>query len=76
MRKVTTIFITVLLITSICCLESHGQNASENFDLGLDSFEIGNFDAAIPYFDKAIEQKSNFEKAYYIRGRCFLEKEN
>jgi tetratricopeptide (TPR) repeat protein len=39
--------------------------------LGLEAYEAGNYDKAIEYFTKAIEQDPGNVDAYYNRGACY-----
>ncbi|HMK59949.1 MAG TPA: tetratricopeptide repeat protein [Dissulfurispiraceae bacterium] len=47
-------------------------SAQDEFDRGMSYFNRGQYEAAIPYFEKATDLDPNFTDAYLLLGRSYL----
>jgi tetratricopeptide (TPR) repeat protein len=62
-----------IVIGMLLCLSACGLSTAQgDFDKGMAFFNQGNYDAAIPHLQKAIEQDSGFVDAYLYLGRSYL----
>ena len=59
-----------LLLSS--CAAFGIYSAQDQFDYGLGYFNRGEYEAAIPHFEKATELDPNFADAYLFLGRSYL----
>ena len=62
----------------IASLKLTPQNSLSYYNRGVAKNKLGEFEAAIADFNKAIELKSDYTLAYYSRSACYMEqgKEN
>lgn len=63
-------FVPVLCLISCAALGIY--SAQDHFDEGLSFFNRGQYEAAIPHFEKATEMDPNFADAYLFLGRSYL----
>lgn len=64
-------FVVVLLaMKSIAEAKAPSPAAVEAFNQGVGQFNAGQFNQAVPYFDKAIANDPSFAEAYYARAAC------
>ena len=73
--KVTGIFLCIILV--ICLVACAGPDiretaAQSQFDSGLSFFDSGQYEEAIPHFEKATELVPGFWKAHLYLGRSYL----
>ncbi len=68
-RKI--IFCMPLMIL-LSCAAIGIYSAQDYFDYGLSYFNRGEYEAAIPHFEKATELDPNFSDAYLFLGRSYL----
>jgi tetratricopeptide (TPR) repeat protein len=65
--------LTVLLVlTSGCSAVREFNPTYDNFDSGLSLFNQGQFEAAIPYFERATREDPNFAEGYFYLGRSYI----
>lgn len=60
---------TVLWVPAIAFAEP-SQAAIRDFNAGVEKFNAGNCQAALPFFSEAIHKDSSFAEAYFARGAC------
>lgn len=74
MRNVSIAWALVLfwLLTSACSTLREFNPGYDNFDRGLSFFNQGQFEAAIPYFERATEDNPRFAEAYFYLGRSYV----
>lgn len=68
-RRLIPAFLVVFLVS---CAGLQARQAQSEFDAGLSLFNRGNYDEAIPHFEKATEIDPDFGKAYLYLGRSYL----
>ncbi len=67
--------ISVLLITFISCfIFSQTANVEELYNQAIKIFNNKEYDKAVELFGKVIQLKPDHYKAFYSRGKCFIEK--
>ncbi|TFH02745.1 MAG: tetratricopeptide repeat protein [Calditrichales bacterium] len=72
MRKFISLVLIVLMSLAMVYAQNSGDSKSPEagnaYNDGLDQARKGNFDAAIPLFEKAIKADEHFAQAYYMLG--------
>lgn len=71
-KKIALMYLVVALITVSCTGMSFLSGAKGEFDAGLNFFNRGVYDQAVPHFLKATELDPEFDKAYLYLGRSYL----
>ncbi len=65
-------FILCWLLTGACSTLREFNPRYENFDRGVSLFNQGQFEAAIPYFERATREDPDFAEAYFYLGRSYV----
>lgn len=71
-KKLALICFLVALVTASCTGMSFLSGAKGEFDAGINFFNRGVYDQAVPHFLKATELDPEFDKAYLYLGRSYL----
>jgi tetratricopeptide (TPR) repeat protein len=71
MKTTILIFLTAILLTS--CFR---KDSGDYFRTGREEFISENYETSITYLDKAISLKSDFGKAYFLRGEAYYNLKN
>ncbi|MDH3443765.1 MAG: tetratricopeptide repeat protein [Deltaproteobacteria bacterium] len=65
--------LALLLLSLSGCSTLRDFNPSyDNFNEGVSLFNQGQFEAAIPYFERATREDPDFAEAYFYLGRSFV----
>jgi tetratricopeptide (TPR) repeat protein len=72
--KLISIFLNVIFISFLisCAGLNVKKTAQCEFDSGLSLFNRGQYEEAIPYFERATELVPEFGRAYLYLGRAYL----
>jgi tetratricopeptide (TPR) repeat protein len=72
--KLTCILLFVIAVSALFSCAGIGikSDAQSEFDTGLSFFNKGQYEKAIPYFEKATELNPEFGRAYLYAGRSYL----
>jgi Flp pilus assembly protein TadD len=66
------VLVATLFFGSCALLPTAVSNAQREFDQGLELFNAGRYEEAIPRFQKATELDPNFGRAYLYLGRSYV----
>lgn len=70
MTKALVLALAVVLFSGCATLRGFGSQTS--FDRGLSLFNQGQFEAAIPHFQRATREDPEFAQAYFYLGRSYI----
>lgn len=68
MSKIITIFFIVVLFASLV----YADEAINYYRKGALYYQRGNYEDAVPLFQKAIDLNTNFSQAYHFLGLCYV----
>jgi tetratricopeptide (TPR) repeat protein len=72
-KTLLTWFLAALVsLAMVSCATIASYQARSEYDTGLSLFNRGQFDEAIPHFEKATEVDPDFAMAYLYLGRSFV----
>lgn len=71
-KKIASHFFILLCFLIISCAGLLLSSATQEFEKGLALFNQGNYEQALPHFQKATELDPNYGRAYLYIGRSYL----
>jgi tetratricopeptide (TPR) repeat protein len=69
---IRSVILLLLIASLMSCAGIQARQAQSEFDDGLSLFNRGQYDDAIPHFEKATEIDPDFGKAYLYLARSYL----
>ena len=60
----------LILLSTFFFFEGYGQTFEELVEMGYQNYQLGEYEQAIQYFDKAAAKQEDDPELFYLRGVC------